>query len=79
MMTFDDQREAQRRAQAPATFPEPKPGERICEDCQPRVALVLDLSKPGYEYRCPKCGHFERWIGWHATDKHPVEGEGKQP
>jgi hypothetical protein len=45
-------------------LPEPKEGDRICEACEPRVALVVDLSRPGCEYRCPKCGAaYEEWFG----------------
>lgn len=64
-MNFDDSKVVPIRGvpAAEVTFPEPKEGDRICEECEPRVALVMDLSKPGYEHRCPKCGRFEEWFG----------------
>lgn len=63
-MTFDDQSRLKQAALASGEAPpEPKPGDRICEACEPRVALVLDLSKAGYEYRCPQCGNYEEWFG----------------
>lgn len=79
-MNFDDQQQARERA---GEFPEPNKGDRICEECVPRVALVLDLSKPGYEYRCPKCGTYDEWFGLRylpkaeAAPQHRPTKEGK--
>lgn len=39
------------------------PGDRICSQCRPPVRLVDDMSRPGYEYRCPVCGRFEELFG----------------
>lgn len=41
----------------------PKPGERICSKCDPAVQMVWDTSRRGMEYRCPKCGRFEEFLG----------------
>lgn len=38
---------------------------RVCDYCPIPipVALIFDLSQPGYEYRCPECGRFDEWFG----------------
>jgi predicted RNA-binding Zn-ribbon protein involved in translation (DUF1610 family) len=36
---------------------------RVCENCPDDVELVLDFSRPRYEFRCPKCGRFEEFFG----------------
>lgn len=61
-MNFDDQTKLNLRQPA-ESFPVPKVGQRICEHCVPPVAMVLDMSKPRYECRCPRCGGFDRWFG----------------
>lgn len=63
-MTFDDQKRLQaREALAAGTLPPPRDGDRICENCQPPVRLVNDMTRLGYEYHCPKCGRYEEWFG----------------
>ena len=47
--------------------PTPEDGERICAECDPPVALILDFSKPGHEFRCPLCGTFEEFLGKRYT------------
>lgn len=62
-MTFDDTKRL--------TFPPPQDGDRICDAnlCKghPLVALVVDLSRPGYEYRCPRCGTYSEFFGARYT------------
>lgn len=38
-----------------------------CSKC--RVPLVIDFSRPGMEWRCPKCGEFTQFFDDHINQK----------
>ena len=46
----------------------PKDGERICENCEPPVRLVMTFEVDYKEFKCPKCGGYEEFFGRRYID-----------